>query len=26
VPSPDLRAGIPVPPYADRYRRDGLTG
>jgi uncharacterized protein len=26
VPSPDLRAGIPVPHYARHYRRDGLTG
>jgi len=26
VPSPDLRAGIPVPAYVARYRRDGLTG
>ena len=25
VPSPDLRSGIPVPPYARRYRRPGLT-
>ena len=25
VPAPDLRAGIPVPPYAKRYRRTGLT-
>ncbi len=25
VPSPDLRAGIPVPAYARRYRRPGLT-
>ena len=25
VASPDLRAGIPVPPYAKRYRRPGLT-
>ncbi len=26
VPSPDLREGIPVPGYARRFRRDGLTG
>jgi uncharacterized protein len=26
VPAPDLRPGIPVPPYAKRYRRPGLTG
>lgn len=26
VPDPDLRAGIPVPSYARRYRRPGLTG
>jgi uncharacterized protein len=26
VPSPDLREGIPVPAYARRYRRGGLTG
>jgi uncharacterized protein len=26
VPDADLRPGIPVPPYADPYRRDGLTG
>ncbi len=26
VPDPDLRPGIPVPPYARRYRRPGLTG
>jgi uncharacterized protein len=26
VPSPELRDGIPVPEYARRYRRDGLTG
>jgi nitroimidazol reductase NimA-like FMN-containing flavoprotein (pyridoxamine 5'-phosphate oxidase superfamily) len=26
VASPDLREGIPVPPYAARYRREGLTG
>jgi uncharacterized protein len=26
VPADDLRAGIPVPPYAKRYRRPGLTG
>jgi nitroimidazol reductase NimA-like FMN-containing flavoprotein (pyridoxamine 5'-phosphate oxidase superfamily) len=26
VPSPGLRVGIPVPEYALRYRRDGLTG
>jgi nitroimidazol reductase NimA-like FMN-containing flavoprotein (pyridoxamine 5'-phosphate oxidase superfamily) len=25
VPAPGLRAGIPVPPYARRYRRPGLT-
>jgi nitroimidazol reductase NimA-like FMN-containing flavoprotein (pyridoxamine 5'-phosphate oxidase superfamily) len=25
VPAPGLRAGIPVPPYAARYRRPGLT-
>ena len=25
VPDPDLRPGIPVPPYARRYRRPGLT-
>jgi nitroimidazol reductase NimA-like FMN-containing flavoprotein (pyridoxamine 5'-phosphate oxidase superfamily) len=25
VPDPDLRTGIPVPPYARRYRRPGLT-
>jgi nitroimidazol reductase NimA-like FMN-containing flavoprotein (pyridoxamine 5'-phosphate oxidase superfamily) len=25
VPDPDLRAGIPVPAYARRYRRPGLT-
>ena len=26
VPAPDLRPGIPVPAYADRYQRPGLTG
>jgi nitroimidazol reductase NimA-like FMN-containing flavoprotein (pyridoxamine 5'-phosphate oxidase superfamily) len=26
VASPDLRPGIPVPPYASDYRRPGLTG
>ena len=26
VPSPELRAGIPVPEYARHYRRDGFTG
>jgi nitroimidazol reductase NimA-like FMN-containing flavoprotein (pyridoxamine 5'-phosphate oxidase superfamily) len=26
VRAPDLRPGIPVPPYARRYRRPGLTG
>lgn len=26
VPDPGLRAGIPVPSYARRYRRPGLTG
>jgi nitroimidazol reductase NimA-like FMN-containing flavoprotein (pyridoxamine 5'-phosphate oxidase superfamily) len=26
VPAPELKAGIPVPPYAKRYRRPGLTG
>ena len=26
VPAPDLRAGIPAPEYARRYRRDGFTG
>lgn len=26
VPAPDLRPGIPVPPYARRYERPGLTG
>ena len=26
VASPDLRPGIPVPAYARRYRRSGLTG
>lgn len=26
VPDPDLRPGIPVPAYARRYRRSGLTG
>jgi nitroimidazol reductase NimA-like FMN-containing flavoprotein (pyridoxamine 5'-phosphate oxidase superfamily) len=26
VPAPELRDGIPVPPYARRYRRPGLTG
>jgi uncharacterized protein len=26
VPAPDLREGIPVPPYARRYRRPGFTG
>ncbi len=26
VPDPTLRAGIPVPRYARRYRRPGLTG
>ncbi len=25
VPDPDLRPGIPVPPYARRYRRPGFT-
>lgn len=26
VPDPDLRPGVPVPPYARRYHRPGLTG
>jgi uncharacterized protein len=26
VPDPTLRTGIPVPPYAERYSRPGLTG
>ncbi len=26
VPAPELRAGIPTPAYARRYRRPGLTG
>lgn len=26
IPDPDLRPGIPVPQYAKRYRRPGLTG
>jgi hypothetical protein len=26
IPDPTLRPGIPVPPYARRYRRPGLTG
>jgi nitroimidazol reductase NimA-like FMN-containing flavoprotein (pyridoxamine 5'-phosphate oxidase superfamily) len=26
VPDPTLRDGIPVPPYAERYERPGLTG
>ncbi len=26
IPDPDLRPGIPVPAYARRYRRPGLTG
>jgi nitroimidazol reductase NimA-like FMN-containing flavoprotein (pyridoxamine 5'-phosphate oxidase superfamily) len=26
VPAPELRDGIPVPPYARRYRRPGLIG
>jgi hypothetical protein len=26
VPDPSLRNGIPVPAYAQHYRRPGLTG